>query len=118
MNVFTSQAQWMIVALVFVLGMLIGIFLTAGGRRKWKTRYRDETTRREALEKEQREHQKRFETRDKEYRDLETRHDKLVNDRTSVVQEAPVSRRGTVADTDQDGVPNKADRRPADDTRA
>ncbi|MEO5773381.1 MAG: hypothetical protein ABIQ32_04590 [Sphingomicrobium sp.] len=91
MTTFT-QDQWMIVALVFVLGLLIGMFLTAGGRRKWKTRYRDEITRREALENEHRQHEKRFEERDKEYRELEARHDKLVNDRPAVVEERPVTR--------------------------
>ena len=49
MMIFT-QDQWLIVALVFILGLLIGVFMTAGGRRKWKTRYRDEVSRREALE--------------------------------------------------------------------
>jgi hypothetical protein len=86
MTTFT-QDQWMILALVFVLGLLIGMFLTAGGRRKWKTRYRDEVTRREALEKEHREHAKRFEERDKEYRQLEARHDKLVNTGPATVRE-------------------------------
>ena len=50
MIAFTSD-QWVIVALVFVLGLLIGAFLTAGGRRKWKARYRDEVDRREAIER-------------------------------------------------------------------
>ncbi|MFL6734094.1 MAG: LapA family protein [Sphingomicrobium sp.] len=89
MTTFTLD-HWMIVALVFVLGLLIGMFLTAGGRRKWKTRYRDESTRREALEKEHREHAKRYEERDKEYRELEARHDKLVNARPAPVEERPV----------------------------
>jgi hypothetical protein len=40
MTAFT-QDQWIILALVFVLGMLLGVFLTAGGRKKWKTRYHD-----------------------------------------------------------------------------
>lgn len=116
MTTFT-QDQWMIVALVFVLGLLIGMFLTAGGRRKWKTRYKEETARREALEKEHREHQKRFETREKEYRDLETRHEKLVNSSTATTDRAAT--RGTVRrDSDQDGVPDTSDRRPVDDTRA
>ena len=102
MTTFT-QDQWMIVALVFVLGLLIGMFLTAGGRRKWKTRYRDETTRREALEKEHREHQKRFDEREKEYAKHES---------------ARTSTASTRRDVDQDGVPDKNDRRPTDDTRA
>ena len=44
MTAFT-QDQWIILALVFVLGMLLGVFLTAGGRKKWKTRYHDERQR-------------------------------------------------------------------------
>jgi uncharacterized membrane-anchored protein YhcB (DUF1043 family) len=39
MEGFTAN-QWLIVALVFVLGLIIGMFLMAGG--KWKGRYREE----------------------------------------------------------------------------
>ena len=53
MIAFTSD-QWVIIALVFVLGLLIGAFLFAGSGRKWKHRYRSETERREALETENR----------------------------------------------------------------
>lgn len=88
MTTFT-QDQWMIVALVFILGLLIGMFLTAGGRRKWKTRYKEETARREAIEREHRDHQKRFDQRDKEYRELEARHDKLVGSSTAATRERP-----------------------------
>ena len=49
---FTSD-QWVIVALIFVLGFLIGGFLFSGGGRKWKARYREEVSRREALEQAQ-----------------------------------------------------------------
>ena len=51
MNITSDPNLWVICALVFLLGLLIGVFLTAGGRRKWKTRYRDEVERREALER-------------------------------------------------------------------
>ena len=63
-----SSDQWVIVALVFLLGLLIGTFLTAGGRRKWKTRYRDESDRREALEREHRDQRAQWEEREKEWR--------------------------------------------------
>jgi hypothetical protein len=46
---FTND-QWLIVALVFLLGLIIGMALMAGG--KWKRRYRDETKRTQALEAE------------------------------------------------------------------
>ena len=38
---FTSD-QWVIVALIFVLGLLVGGFLFSGGGRKWKQRYNAE----------------------------------------------------------------------------
>ena len=46
MIAFTSD-QWIIIALVFILGMLVGAFLFAGSGRKWKHRYRSEVDRRE-----------------------------------------------------------------------
>lgn len=42
--------QWVILILVLVLGLLIGMWIAAGG--KWKRRYREEVARREALERE------------------------------------------------------------------
>jgi cell division protein FtsB len=46
---FTND-QWLIVLLVFLLGLVIGMLLMAGG--KWKRRYRDEQRRCAALEAE------------------------------------------------------------------
>jgi hypothetical protein len=71
MIVFTSD-QWVIVALVFILGLLIGAFLTAGGRRKWKARYRDAEARREILEREHNDHRTQWEAREKELREQES----------------------------------------------
>ena len=103
MVTFTSD-QWVIVALVFILGLLIGAFLTAGGRRKWKGRYREESTRREALERELRDDRERWATREKEWRDQEPQ------------RVAPA--RDIDRDRDGDGVRDAADRRPTDDRRA
>lgn len=94
MIVFTSD-QWVIVALVFILGLLIGAFLTAGGRRKWKARYRDESARREALEREHRDHVQAMEAREKEWRDQETARAPVVTERADVVEERPVVDRRT-----------------------
>ena len=44
--------QYIILALVFALGLVLGMYLLAGG--KWKRRYREEVRRREALEVEHR----------------------------------------------------------------
>ncbi len=44
--------QYIILALVFVLGLVLGMYLLSGG--KWKRRYKEEVHRREALEVEHR----------------------------------------------------------------
>ncbi len=49
MTPFASD-QYIILALIFVLGLVLGMYLLAGG--KWKRRYKDEVRRREALEAE------------------------------------------------------------------
>jgi hypothetical protein len=49
MPAFTPD-QWLILLLVFVLGLVLGMALLASP--KWKGRYRDEVRRREALEAE------------------------------------------------------------------
>ncbi|WP_265570440.1 hypothetical protein [Sphingomicrobium nitratireducens] len=49
MTAFTPD-QWVILALVFVLGILVGLFLLSGRGKKWKTLYRAEVERREAIE--------------------------------------------------------------------
>ena len=64
MNFTTDPNAWVIAGLVFVLGLLIGFFLTAGGRRKWKARYKEEVDRREALEREHAEREKEWRERD------------------------------------------------------
>jgi len=71
---FTSD-QWVILALVFLLGLLIGAFLFAGGGRKWKTRYREEERRREELEK-------RHEEEAKEWRERDSLRAAAIKDRT------------------------------------
>ena len=42
--------QWLILGLVFLLGLFLGMAAMAGG--KWKRRYREEVQRREAVEAE------------------------------------------------------------------
>lgn len=64
MTVTTDPNVWVIYALVFLLGLLVGVFLTAGGRRKWKTRYNDEVDRRRELENAHAEREKEWRERD------------------------------------------------------
>ena len=108
MIAFTSD-QWVIVALIFILGLLIGAFLTAGGRRKWKARYREEAAKREALEREHRDQVRQTEAREKELRDQDAA-------RVAAVREN--RRDPTIRDSDADGVRDDIDRRPTDDRKA
>ena len=72
MNITTDPNLWAICGLVFLLGLLIGVFLTAGGRRKWKTRYNTEVERRRELEKAHAERAREWEQRDKEWRERDS----------------------------------------------
>ena len=72
MNIMSDPNLWAICGLVFLLGLLIGVFLTAGGRRKWRTRYNSEVERRRELEKAHEERARDFETREKEWRERDS----------------------------------------------
>jgi hypothetical protein len=81
MSFTTDPNVLLIYGLIFVLGLLIGVFLTAGGRRKWKTRYRSEVDRREELEREHAE-------REKEWRERDSLRAAAVKDRRDPADEA------------------------------
>jgi hypothetical protein len=72
MNITTDPNLWAICALVFLLGLLIGVFLTAGGRRKWKRRYKDEVETRESWQAEHARLQKDLEEREKDWRERDS----------------------------------------------
>jgi hypothetical protein len=72
MNITTDPNLWAICALVFLLGLLIGVFLTAGGRRKWKARYKNEEERREALERAHEDRAREWDEREKEWRERDS----------------------------------------------
>ena|SRR5688500_12652393 len=95
---FTSD-QWVIVALIFVLGLLVGGFLFSGGGRKWKHRYNAEVTRRSDLEK-------THAAREKEWREQDSL-------RSAAVRNNPPLDR----DRDGDGVRDVSDRDPSDSRR-
>ena len=86
---FTTD-QWIIVLLVFVLGLLVGGFLFSGGGRKWKTRYNNEVERRSELER-------------------------LHGEREREWRERDSLRGAAIRDRDRDGVPD--DRDPVDNRR-
>ena len=59
-----STDQWIIVLLVFLLGLLVGGFIFSGGGRKWKHRYNSELDRREELERVHADREKEWRERD------------------------------------------------------
>ena len=89
MIAFTSD-QWVILALVFVLGLLIGGFLFAGSGRKWKHRYRSEVDRREVMEREHAEHHRQFEAREKEWREQDSLRAAAIRDRRDAETDRPL----------------------------
>ena len=81
MSFTTDPNQLVIAGLIFVLGLLIGIFLTAGGRRKWKTRYNAEIERRRELERAHEEREARWTEQEKEWRERDSLRAAAVRDR-------------------------------------
>jgi hypothetical protein len=75
MSIMNDPNLWAICGLVFVLGLLIGIFLTAGGRRKWRTRYDSEVSRRRELEKTHEERVRDWEAQEKDWRERDSLRD-------------------------------------------
>ena len=89
---------WIIYALIFLLGLLVGLFLTAGGRKKWKTRYYDEVDRRKVLERDHEEASRGWREQDS--------------------LRGAAARSPSRVDRDGDGIRDDHDRRPNDDRRA
>jgi len=80
MSFTTDTNQLVIAGLVFLLGLLIGVFLTAGGRRKWKTRYNSEIDRRRELERAHSEREKHWAEQEKEWRERDSLRAAAVKD--------------------------------------
>ena len=89
MIAFTSD-QWVILALVFVLGLLVGAFLFAGSGRKWKHRYRDEEQRRDELEARLRTREDEFAVREKEWREQDSLRGAAIKDRRDAETDRPL----------------------------
>ena len=87
---FTTD-QWVIVALIFVLGLLVGGFLFSGGGRKWRHRYNAEVDRRKELETS-------HAAAEKEWRERDS------------LRAAALTEKGPVIDRDGDGVRDPDDR--------
>ena len=87
---FTSD-QWVIVGLVFLLGLLVGGFLFSGGGRKWKQRYNSEVVRRRELEQ-------THADREKDWRQQDSLRAAALKERERTVAAAPVAVAPVVAD--------------------
>ena len=72
MSFTTDPNVLLIYGLIFVLGLLIGVFLTAGGRRKWRERYNSENERRRELEKTHAEREKHLAEQEKDWRERDS----------------------------------------------
>ena len=80
MTTFT-QDQWIILALVLILGLLVGAFMTAGGRKKCKTRYHDERKRLEERERAYDEREQHWAAQEKDWRERDSLRAAAVKDR-------------------------------------
>jgi hypothetical protein len=78
---FSDPNFWVISALVFLLGLLAGMWMTAGGRRKWRGRYKEEATRREGLEDELKRCRQEWDAKEKEWRERDSLRAAAVKDR-------------------------------------
>ena len=76
-----STDQWIIVGLVFLLGLFLGGFIFSGGGRKWKHRFRNEQERREQLEL-------NLAEREKEWRERDSLRDAALKDKDRPIAEA------------------------------
>ena len=72
MSFTTDPNVLLIYGLIFLLGLLVGVFLTAGGRRKWRERYNGEYERRRDIEKGHAEREKHWVAQEKEWRERES----------------------------------------------
>jgi hypothetical protein len=80
MSFTTDPNVLLIYGLIFVLGLLIGVFLTAGGRRKWKTRYNGEVERRKELEKAHADRAREYEEQEKHWRERDSLRTAAIKD--------------------------------------
>ena len=100
---FTSD-QWIIVALIFALGLLIGGFLFSGGGRKWKHRYKAEVARREDLERAHSEREAHWTNQEKEWRERDSLRGAALKDRDG---DGVRDSRDPVVDRDRDGIDDR-----------
>jgi len=80
MNFTSDPNTWVIGGLVFLLGLLVGMWMTAGGRRKWKHRYKEEVARCEGIKAERDRVERDPSEREKEWRERDSLRAAAVKD--------------------------------------
>jgi len=93
--------QWVILGLTFVLGLLVGMWMTSGGRRKWKNRYAEEQEKRRAMEGDLKERDATIAQRDRDLREADALHQSALRSRGPVADQAIGG--GPYVDRDGDG---------------
>lgn len=81
---------WVIAGLVFLLGLLVGMWMTAGGRRKWKSRYKEEVVRSEGLKAERDRVERDMAEREKDWRERDSLRGAAVKDPRDPADERPL----------------------------
>jgi hypothetical protein len=92
-----SSDQWIIVMLVFVLGLLVGGFLFSGGGRKWKQRYNAEVDRRSELER-------THATREKEWREQDALRAAALKNNARTTDPRDTNNDGVVTPAEKPGI--------------
>jgi type VI protein secretion system component VasK len=90
MTMTSDPNTWVIWGLIFLLGLLVGMWMTAGGRRKWKSRYKDEAARRQAVEDEHSRRVSEWDEREKEWRERDSLRAAAARDRRDPADERPL----------------------------
>lgn len=90
MTMTTDTNTLVIYALIFLLGLLIGVFLTAGGRRKWKSRYESEIDRRKELERTHADREKHWTEQERDWRERDSLRGAAARDRRDPADDRPL----------------------------
>ena len=90
MTMTTDTNMLVIYGLVFLLGLLVGIFMTAGGRRKWKSRYESEIDRRRELEKTHADREKHWSEQERDWRERDSLRGAAARDRRDPADDRPL----------------------------
>ena len=123
MTLFQDPNEWVVIGLVFLLGLLVGAWMTSGGRRKWKNRYNQEVTERKALEQRHKDREAHWTQQEKDWRDQDSRREAALRSQPAARSEPHVEERmrdrhpDSQRDLDRDGTPDDRDRRPLDNDR-